>query len=64
MSDEQRAAGPNPAEELVFKRSKRGHYNKYQEAIKLLEYSIILVEFFQLKEWSATIKMQSKYILV
>ncbi|MFJ5750451.1 hypothetical protein ACIP97_18030 [Peribacillus frigoritolerans] len=48
---------------LVFNRSKAGTYRKFNEAIKILEYSVMLVELFKLKEFNNVIAGQLRLIL-
>ncbi|MFC9598103.1 hypothetical protein ACFTQL_09325 [Peribacillus butanolivorans] len=48
---------------LVFNRSNAGTYRKFDEAIKILEYSVMLVELFKLKEFNNVIAGQLRLIL-
>ncbi|MCC8434209.1 hypothetical protein HP567_006550 [Brevibacillus sp. M2.1A] len=49
--------------ELIFKRSQKGNHNKLQEALKILEYSLIMVEFFDIKEFNNVLAIQLRIIL-
>jgi hypothetical protein len=49
--------------DLIFKRSNRGTKIKYDEAMKILEYSIMMVEFFEIKEFNNVIAGQLRLIL-
>lgn len=48
---------------LVFTRSNAGTKRKFDEAITILEYSLMLVEFFELEEFNNIIAGQLKLIL-
>lgn len=47
----------------VFWRSARGELNKLKEIIKVLEYSLIMVEYFGLKEFNNVIAVQLRILL-
>ncbi|MCS0822712.1 hypothetical protein NX029_01940 [Cytobacillus firmus] len=49
--------------DLVFNRSNRGTKTKYDEAMKILEYSVMLVEFFGIKEFNNVLAGQLRLIL-
>jgi hypothetical protein len=49
--------------DLVFNRSNRGKKTKYDEAMKILEYSVMMVEFFEIKEFNNVIAGQLRLIL-
>lgn len=49
--------------DLVFTRSRKGIKDKYDEAMKLLEYSIILVKLFEIKEFNNVIAAQLRLLL-
>jgi hypothetical protein len=53
----------NVSKDLIFNRSARGNYRKFEEALKILEYSIIMVEFFGLKEFNNVVAIQLRIIL-
>ncbi|RPJ97276.1 hypothetical protein CW357_01010 [Rummeliibacillus sp. TYF005] len=50
-------------EDMVFTRSNTGIRGKYNEAMKILEYSIMMVEFFELEEFNNVIAAQLRLIL-
>jgi hypothetical protein len=50
-------------EQVVFQRSNKGTLNKYYEALKILEFSVMLVELFDLKEFNNIIAGQLRLIL-
>lgn len=49
--------------DLTYERSNLGILNKYNEAIKILEYSVMLVELFEIKEFNNVIAGQLRLIL-
>jgi hypothetical protein len=49
--------------DLVFNRSNRGKKIKYDEAMTILEYSVMMVEFFGIKEFNNVIAGQLRLIL-
>jgi hypothetical protein len=49
--------------DLVFNRSNIGTKAKYDEAMKILEYSVMMVEFFGIKEFNNVIAGQLRLIL-
>jgi hypothetical protein len=49
--------------DLVFNRSNKGSKTKYDEAMKILEYSVMIVEFFKIKEFNNVIAGQLRLIL-
>lgn len=38
--------------DLIFNRSNRGTKTKFDEAMKILEYSVMMVQFFDIKEFN------------
>lgn len=50
-------------EELIFRRSNKGIYELFKESLKILEYSIMMVEYFELKEFNNVIAIQLRIIL-
>ncbi|PJN88658.1 hypothetical protein [Bacillus sp. mrc49] len=48
---------------LVFSRSNAGMKRKFDEAISILEYSVMLVELFELEEFNHVIAVQLKLML-
>lgn len=52
-----------PRKDLTFTRSTSGLRTKYDEAIKILEYSIMMVELFDVKEFNNVIAGQLRLIL-
>ncbi|MGF9978689.1 hypothetical protein [Viridibacillus arvi] len=52
-----------PRKDLTFTRSTSGLQTKYDEAIKILEYSIMMVELFDVKEFNNVIAGQLRLIL-
>jgi hypothetical protein len=50
-------------EDLIFNRSNRGKKIKYDEAMKILEYSVMMVECFEIKEFNNVIAGQLRLIL-
>lgn len=51
------------SDSLIFNRSARGNYRKFEEALKIIEYSIMMVEFFELKEFNNVVAIQLRIIL-
>ncbi|KYC96084.1 hypothetical protein B4102_3557 [Heyndrickxia sporothermodurans] len=49
--------------DLVFNRSNRGKKIKYDEAMTIIEYSVMMVEFFEIKEFNNVIAGQLRLIL-
>lgn len=49
--------------DLIFERSNLGILNKYNEAMKILEYSVMLVNLFEIKEFNNVIAGQLRLIL-
>ncbi|OJH18716.1 hypothetical protein BLX88_10940 [Bacillus obstructivus] len=49
--------------DLIFNRSNRGTKTKYDEAMKILEYSVMMVECFEVKEFNNVIAGQLRLIL-
>ncbi|WP_053220178.1 hypothetical protein [Virgibacillus senegalensis] len=49
--------------DLIFNRSNRGTKTKYDEAMKILEYSVMMVQFFEIKEFNNVIAGQLRLIL-
>lgn len=49
--------------DLVFNRSNRGKKIKYDEAMTIIEYSVMMVEFFKIKEFNNVIAGQLRLIL-
>jgi hypothetical protein len=48
---------------LTFTRSNKGVYDLFNESLKILEYSIMLVEFFEVKEFNKVIAIQLRKLL-
>lgn len=49
--------------DLIFNRSKNGKKIKYDQAMKILEYSVMMVEFFEVEEFNNVIAGQLRLIL-
>ncbi|MCL6605666.1 MAG: hypothetical protein K6T94_22615 [Paenibacillus sp.] len=49
--------------EVTFSRSNRGIKTKFDEAMKILQFSILLVEFYQKKEFNNVIALQLRMLL-
>lgn len=52
-----------PRKDMIFTRSNTGIRDKYNEAMKILEYSIMMVELFEIKEFNNVIAGQLRLIL-
>src|SRR3954452_9239390 len=50
-------------EDLVFHLSDEGKKTKYEEAMKILEYSVLMVEIFEIKEFNNVIAGQLRLLL-
>lgn len=48
---------------MTLNRSNKGIKDKYDEAMKILEYSVLMVEFFEIKEFNNVIAVQLRLIL-
>jgi hypothetical protein len=51
------------SKEIIFNRSNIGNLRKFEEALKILEYSVMFVELFQLTEFNNVIAGQLRLIL-
>jgi len=49
--------------DLTYERSNLGILNKYKEAMRILEYSVLLVKFFEIEEFNKVIAGQLRLIL-
>lgn len=50
-------------EDLIFRRSNSGKKRKYDESLTILEYSVMMVEFFEIKEFNNVIAGQLRLML-
>lgn len=48
---------------LIFNRSEKGHEIKFEESLKIIEYSIMLVEFFRINEFNNVLASQLRLLL-
>lgn len=48
---------------LIFKRSAKGELTKFKEILKIIEYSLIMVEYFKIKEFNNVIAVQLRIML-
>lgn len=47
----------------IYTRSREGIHNKFLESLKIIEYSIMMVEFFEIKEFNSVIATQLRILL-
>lgn len=56
-------AEKKPVKPMVFNRTNNGHLIKFQECLKLLEYSMLMVRFFHVREFNNVIAVQLRMLL-